>query len=108
MCAGNDAGPALRGPNGFGDRGGDDGILAMGWGSGTAQFPYLVDPLEAIQSRARAGKKSSERALVNWWLNNFDLNGASGAVAGQDAAIVFVNADSGEGYITVDGNEGDR
>jgi hypothetical protein len=26
----------------FGDRGGNAGVLAMGWGSGTAQFPYLV------------------------------------------------------------------
>ncbi|KAI0689019.1 glycosyl hydrolase family 3 N terminal domain-containing protein [Cytidiella melzeri] len=108
VVVGNDGGPALRGPNGFGDRGGDDGVLAMGWGSGTAQFPYLIDPLEAIQSRARKGQTSSERALVSWWLNNFDTNGAASAVAGQDAAIVFVNADSGEDYITVDGNEGDR
>ena len=26
----------------------------------------------------------------------------------KDAAIVFLQSDSGEGYITVDGNEGDR
>ncbi|KAI0338576.1 hypothetical protein BDW22DRAFT_1362622 [Trametopsis cervina] len=108
VVVGNDGGPALRGPNGFSDRGGDDGVLAMGWGSGTAQFPYLIDPLEAIQSRARSGKKSSERPLVSWWLNNWDLRGAASAVAQQDVAIVFVNADSGEQYITVDGNEGDR
>ncbi|KAI0083610.1 glycosyl hydrolase family 3 N terminal domain-containing protein [Irpex rosettiformis] len=105
---GNDSGPAIRGPNGFTDRGGDDGILAMGWGSGTAQFPYLIDPLSAIQSRARKGKKSSERAIVTWWRSNWELAGAASAATEQDVAIVFVNADSGEGYITVDGNEGDR
>ncbi|KAG6891972.1 hypothetical protein C0992_002498, partial [Termitomyces sp. T32_za158] len=27
---------------------------------------------------------------------------------GRSAAIVFINSDSGEEYITVDGNEGDR
>lgn len=27
---------------------------------------------------------------------------------GRSAALVFLNSDSGEGYITVDGNEGDR
>ena len=28
--------------------------------------------------------------------------------ANRAAALVFVTSDSGEGYITVDGNEGDR
>ncbi|TCD69440.1 hypothetical protein EIP91_007566 [Steccherinum ochraceum] len=103
VLVGNDAGPALHGPNGFTDRDGDDGILAMGWGSGTAQFPYLIDPLGAIQVRAR-----QDRSLVSWYLDNFNLPGAASAVQGQDVAIVFVNADSGEQYLTVDGNEGDR
>ena len=31
---GSDAGPGKNGPNAYPDRGGDDGILAMGWGSG--------------------------------------------------------------------------
>lgn len=31
---GSDAGPPIRGPNGYPDRGGVDGTLAMGWGSG--------------------------------------------------------------------------
>ncbi|CAL1705089.1 unnamed protein product [Somion occarium] len=103
VLIGNDAGPARNGPNGFSDRGGDDGVLAMGWGSGTAQFPYLISPLEAIQARAR-----KDRSSVSWFLDNFNLNGAANAAIGQDVALVFVNADSGEGYITVDGNEGDR
>ncbi|EJD05236.1 glycoside hydrolase [Fomitiporia mediterranea MF3/22] len=33
---GTDAGPQIGGPNQFSDNGGNDGILAMGWGSGTA------------------------------------------------------------------------
>lgn len=39
---GSDAGPPFNGPNGYADHGGDSGTLAMGWGSGTAQFPYLI------------------------------------------------------------------
>jgi hypothetical protein len=26
----------------FTDRAGDSGVLALGWGSGTADFPYLI------------------------------------------------------------------
>ncbi|KAI8992753.1 beta-glucosidase [Trametes punicea] len=102
---GNDSGPSLRGPNGYSDRGGDDGTLAMGWGSGTAQFPYLITPLEAIQERARQDSPGSQ---VSWFLGNWDLAGAEATALDQDVALVFVNADSGEDYITVDGNEGDR
>ncbi|PIL26516.1 hypothetical protein GSI_12274 [Ganoderma sinense ZZ0214-1] len=100
---GNDAGPSSLGPNGYSDRGGDDGTLAMGWGSGTANFPYLITPLEAVQARAR-----QDRSSVSWFLNNWDLSGAQSTAINQDVALVFVNADSGEDYITVDGNEGDR
>ncbi|KDQ52335.1 glycoside hydrolase family 3 protein [Jaapia argillacea MUCL 33604] len=100
---GSDAGPGLLGPNGYSDRGGDDGVLAMGWGSGTDQFPYLITPLEAIQARARLNRSS-----VNWVLNDFDYTLVQSTVAEQDVAIVFVNSDSGEGYITVGGNYGDR
>lgn len=39
---GNGAGPSSRGLNGYTDQGGDDGVLAMGWGSGTDNFPYLI------------------------------------------------------------------
>lgn len=82
VLIGNDAGPARNGPNGFSDRGGDDGVLAMGWGSGTAQFPYLISPLEAIQARAR-----KDRSSVSWFLDNFNLNGAANAAIGQDVAV---------------------
>ncbi|KAJ7799414.1 glycoside hydrolase family 3 C-terminal domain-containing protein [Mycena olivaceomarginata] len=41
---GSDAGPNPDGANGLYRQ----GTLAMGWGSGTASCPYLVDPLQAI------------------------------------------------------------
>lgn len=79
---GNDAGPALRGPNGFLDRAGNDGILGMGWGSGTAQFPYLISPLEGIQARAR-----QDNAIITWWLDNTDVASAANAALNQDVAV---------------------
>ena len=61
-------------------------------------MPYLITPLEAIQQRARQDKSS-----VSWFLDNWALtgtlaivNGVNDTAAGQDVAIVFVNADSGE------------
>ncbi|KAF9007054.1 glycoside hydrolase family 3 protein [Cyathus striatus] len=103
VLIGSDAGPGRAGPNQFADQGGSDGILAMGWGSGTANFTYLITPLEAIQHRAR-----KDRTSISWLLDDFDLPRAGNMAIKKSAALVFVNSDSGEGYITVDGNEGDR
>lgn len=47
---GEDAGSNPQGANGCADRGCNNGTLAMGWGSGTANFPYLVTPEQAIQN----------------------------------------------------------
>jgi beta-glucosidase len=44
VLIGSDAGPGRLGPNEFPDQGGAiTGILAMGWGSGTANFTYLIN-----------------------------------------------------------------
>jgi beta-glucosidase len=104
VLVGSDAAPPASGPNEYTDQGGDpSGILAMGWGSGTDNFTYLISPYEAIQARARVDQTS-----VFWNFNDWDLASAGNSVIGMEAAIVFVNSDSGEGYITVDGNAGDR
>ena len=87
IIVGNDSGPALYGPNGFPDRGGDDGVLAMGWGSGTDQFPYLIDPLSAIQNRA-----IKDHTSVSWWRSNWELPGVAANVQGQSAAVSIPNA----------------
>jgi hypothetical protein len=60
-------------------------------------------PLEAIQARAR-----NHRTSVSWLLDDFDLPMAGNVAIRKSAALVFINADSGEGISTVDGNEGDR
>lgn len=54
----------------------------MGWGSGTAPFPYLISPLEALQARSK-----QDRTNVNWFLDNYDLDGAVAAVQGSDVAV---------------------
>ncbi|KAI0034487.1 beta-glucosidase [Vararia minispora EC-137] len=101
---GSDAGPAkLTGPNVAGDQGGVDGILAMGWGSGTANFTYLISPYEALQARAR-----KDHTTFQWSFDDFNHLQAQVVANKKDAAIVFLQSDSGEGYITVDGNPGDR
>jgi len=102
---GNDAGPNPDGPNGCSDRGCDQGTLAMGWGSGTAQFPYLVDPASAITSFVRSQNTGT---LVEAVLDEFNTAQITGLAQLADVCLVFSNADSGEGYITVDGNAGDR
>ncbi|KAF9499862.1 glycoside hydrolase family 3 protein [Pleurotus eryngii] len=96
-------GAGSRGTNGYTDRGGLDGVLAQGWGSGTADYPYLITPLAAITSRA-----STDGSTVSSSLSDTDLNAAGTTATGKDFALVFIAANSGEGYITVEGNAGDR
>ena len=100
---GNDAGDNPNGPNGCGDRGCDNGTLAMGWGSGTANFPYLVTPETAIQNEVVANLR--EFLSIT---NNFAATQIQALATAASVSIVFANADGGEGYIAVDGNEGDR
>ncbi|EGO02945.1 glycoside hydrolase family 3 protein [Serpula lacrymans var. lacrymans S7.3] len=104
IMVGSDAAPPTTGPNEYVDQGGDpSGILAMGWGSGSDNFTYLISPYEAIQQRARLDQTS-----VFWDFDDWNLDQAGNLVIDMEVAIVFVNSDSGEGYITVDGNAGDR
>ena len=58
----------------------------------TAEFPWLISPLEAIQARAR-----KDHTTVSWLLDDFNLNAAGNSAQFKDVAIVFLNSDSGEG-----------
>ncbi|KAL8948156.1 MAG: hypothetical protein Q9222_005633 [Ikaeria aurantiellina] len=100
---GNDAGDNPYGPNGCPDRGCDNGTLAMAWGSGTANFPYLVTPETAIQNEVVGNNGVFQSITDNFAGMQIQMLASQASVA-----IVFVNADAGEGYINVDGNEGDR
>jgi beta-glucosidase len=75
----------------------------MGWGSGTTEFPYLIDPLSAITSHL-----NTSGVTITSVLNEFNTTQVTNAAKNKSVCLVFSNADSGEGYITVDGNAGDR
>ena len=101
---GDDAGANINGPNACSDRGCDDGTLGMAFGSGSSNFPYLVTPDAALQNQALADGSRYESIL-----DNYQTSQIQALVSQPDTTtIVFVNADSGEGYISIDGNEGDR
>jgi beta-glucosidase len=103
---GEDAGSNAYGANGCSDRGCDNGTLAMGWGSGTANFPYLITPEQAIQNEVlNYGNGQTNVFAVT---DNGALDQMAAVASTASVALVFVNADSGEGYISVDGNMGDR
>jgi beta-glucosidase len=96
---------AINNPNGVNscpDRACNKGTLAMGWGSGTAEYPYLSAPLDAIKARAFKDGTTITTATTD--------NPSLGASAASSAstAIVFINANSGEEYIKVEGIEADR
>ncbi|KAM0137313.1 hypothetical protein ACHAP3_004119 [Botrytis cinerea] len=104
---GEDAHDNPGGPNACGDRGCNIGTLAMGWGSGTANFPYLISPVTALKAKAGEGYGHSSTTVRNV-SDNYDFAAITAAATGADVAIVFANANGGEAFITVDGNQGDR
>ena len=99
---GEDAITNPDGPNACEDRGCNNGTLGMGWGSGTVDYPYLISPLDGIRVQA----KNDGTEIVTSTTNSLE-EGAEVAAAAE-TAIVCINANSGEGYITVDGAAGDR
>ena len=100
---GEDAHDNPSGVDSCSDRNCDIGTLAMGWGSGTANFPYLIAPNTALKAQAANDKTSYVNVS-----DNYDWAAITAAATGAEVAIVFGNADSGEDYITIDGNQGDR
>ncbi|KAI0762855.1 beta-glucosidase [Fomes fomentarius] len=100
---GTGARSALFGANECLDHSCNDGVLAVGWGSGTATFPYLVAPQDAITTRAKA-----EGTSVSSWTFSDDANLSANTAQQKDVALVFITADSGEAQYTVEGNQGDR
>ncbi|ORX47062.1 glycoside hydrolase [Hesseltinella vesiculosa] len=98
---GEDAGPDSQGLNSAPDGGANRGTLGIGWGSGAVKFTYLITPLEGIAKQAGDTKILSS-------LSNQDLYKAEKFAREADIAIVFANANSGEEFITVEGNRGDR
>ncbi|KAA8643347.1 beta-glucosidase [Aspergillus tanneri] len=75
------------------------GTLASGWGSGTVEFPYLVAPQQAIEEAWTTPVQTTS------YLRNAVMPADA---ADKDLCLVFVNANSGEGYISSGGIHGDR
>jgi hypothetical protein len=94
---GTDAEKNPDGINSCTDQGCNKGTLGMGWGSGSSRYPYLDSPIDGLKSRG------AQYQFFN--TDSFPLNSKPAA---EDTALVFINADSGENYITVEGNPGDR
>ncbi|KAK0113133.1 hypothetical protein ONS95_014833 [Cadophora gregata] len=94
---GTDAQKNPDGINSCNQRSCNKGTLGMGWGSGTANYPYMDDPITAIKLKA-----------ANSTYYNTD-SFPSGIIAmPTDIAIVFISSDSGENQYTVEMNNGDR
>ncbi|PVI06637.1 glycoside hydrolase family 3 protein [Periconia macrospinosa] len=85
------------GINSCADQGCNKGTLGMGWGSGSARYPYMNSPIDGFKAR------SAPYTYFN--RDNFPSNSNPSP---SDTAIVFVTSDSGENYITVMSNPGDR
>lgn len=124
---GEDAGSNPLGPNGCWDRGCNSGTLGSGWGSGTALYPCkmidsnltsrspsvdwrqllifsdadLVSPETALQNRAL-----QEQSVFQAVTDNYAHSQIERIARESDVALVFVNANSGEGYIRFEDNYG--
>lgn len=101
---GNDAGSNPYGVNGCHDRGCNNGTLGQGWGSGSFIFPYLITPEQALTHYVTQNTGGAISTITNEYADVQIANLASQATA----SLVFVNSNSGEGYLSFDGNYGDR
>ena len=85
---------ATMGPN-LMDGDYDIGTLAVGGGSGTGRFPYVVSPLEAIKTRGQ-----SQGAIVEYITDNEYIVGGGLASLGSlppEVCIVFLKSWASEG-----------
>lgn len=104
---GEDAGSNPTGPNGCRNHGCDVGTLGVGWGSGQANFPYLISPDAAIQHEVTSRYGSYESITNNSAFTQIDLL-SKRVTEAAGVCLVFANADSGEGFINIENNFGDR
>lgn len=92
-----------KGRNFCEDRACNQGTLASGWGSGAVEFPYLVTPMAALKKAF-----NKDRVYVMEYPTNSLPKQAPAILDDQDVCIVFANSDSGEGYKSWKGINGDR
>ncbi|KAK6461240.1 glycosyl hydrolase family 3 N terminal domain-containing protein [Scheffersomyces coipomensis] len=102
LIAGVGAGPDPKGFN-CKDQRCVDGVLTSGWGSSAVNNPFVITPYEAISRFAR-----EQGMVVDFTSDVWELDHVEELADYTDLAVVVVNADSGEGFIEVDENFGDR
>ncbi|KAK4653702.1 beta-glucosidase [Podospora pseudocomata] len=100
---GNDAHDNPNGPNSCPERACINGTVAMGYGSGTTDFPYLISPATALLGLSQEHNITFFNTTSNW-----DLPTAQSTASNASVAIVFATATSGENFVSIDGNAGDR
>ncbi|KAI0192177.1 beta-glucosidase-like protein [Astrocystis sublimbata] len=95
---GTDAQADPKGINSCTDKSCNRGLLGMGWGSGSADYPYLDDPISSLRRKATN--------VTYYDSDNFPKK-VPLPLAG-DVGIVFINSDAGENSYTAENNHGDR
>ncbi|KAI0977504.1 glycoside hydrolase family 3 protein [Xylaria arbuscula] len=95
---GTDAQADAQGINSCTDKSCNRALLGMGWGSGSANYPYLDDPISSLKRKSTAN--------VTYY--NTDTFPKVAAATANDVAVVFINSDAGENSYTVENNHGDR
>lgn len=101
---GEDAGPG-KGPNYCKDRGCNQGTLGTGWGSGSAEYPYLIPPVDSLKREFNKEKVTITEHLDNK-LDYYKRNPS--ILTEQDVCFVFANSDGGEGFLAWGSVGGDR
>ena len=100
---GTDARADPKGINSCQDKSCNRGTLGMGWGSGSANYPYLDDPISSLR------RKVDGERLTYYETDRFPGKGKLDPAPGEDdVAIVFISSDAGENTYTAEGNHGDR
>ncbi|ORY71720.1 glycosyl hydrolase family 3 N terminal domain-containing protein [Pseudomassariella vexata] len=94
---GTDAQADPQGINSCTDKSCNRGTLGMGWGSGSADYPYMDDPISSLKRKA---------GTVTYYAT--DSFPTVPMPSDDDVAIVFISSDSGENSYTVENNHGDR
>ncbi|KAK8038203.1 hypothetical protein PG994_014970 [Apiospora phragmitis] len=95
---GTDAQANPDGINKCSDKSCNKGTLGQGWGSGSADYPYMDDPISSLKRKA---------GDVQFWNTDSFPKDLPDATA-DDVALVFISSDSGENSYEVEGNHGDR
>ena len=93
-----------------------NGHIPLGYGSGTTNFAYLITPLEGISNVAKDKdiEVISSGKLIYEVKNGVNVKGtedyetAVKVATEADVCIVYVAADSGEGYMQIENSKGDR